>query len=840
MAVKGEKTFNSFVKGLVTEANELTFPEGASVDEDNFVLNRDGSRSRRLGIDYENLYELIPTGFTEAQLAETKQTFFKWDSPTGDSSLSIGVVRIRDKFWFVDLLANNPSGNLLNNGNSITLDGLINSDIQLASLNNKLVIVSEQLDSPHVFTYNPDTLLITVSAMRLEVRDLWGVHDGLAPDTRPGYKSVAGIRVWTAASQQWREGDQLYYGNNIYEVTGTLQGKYYTTNPGSWTMWGGYQGGGTTYYGYMGSTPPTHTSGAAYNGDFYLKFVSIINNATVTRQHKYNLRNQGWNTNIEVVGGGDAIEKTATVLGVYPSNADVWTLGKNSNPSSGNYEKFDPNILKKNSTSRYQVSRGSYIIDAFDRGSARSKVSGVADLKTDREEGKLTTITSYAQRLFYSGVKSNITNPQGRSPNYNNYIFFTKTVKEPTDMIKCYQEADPTDPGINDLVASDGGTIQIPEITRIVRIVGGQSSLLVFAENGIWEVYGDTGGFYANSFQISKISTNGVFDQNSIVQIGGNFIYWSNAGIYSLTTDANSGRFKAENISLKTIQKLYLDIPFLGKKYCKGFYDEKENRVRWLYNDTATYSETNYINKYNKELIYDLTLNAFYTHSISLTDTSPYVADYIEIPNYISSSLDTNVLVGTDEVQDSSLNDVVITTAIENNRTAQFGFLTMVGTSFTLSKYQNTKFVDWETFDSIGTNYESYLVTGYEMFGDALKRKQIPYLFFYFQKTEDGFTLDNNNLIFTKPSSCLVQAQWNWADSASNGKWGSTFQAYRLGRHYIPSGPNDTFDNGEAVIVTKNKVRGSGKTLSLYIRSEEGKDMKILGWGMPVTMSQSH
>ena len=99
MALKSEKTFNSFIKGLVTEANELTFPEGASVDEDNFVLNRDGSRSRRLGIDYENLYELIPTGLTEAQLAETKQTFYKWDSPTGDSSLSIGVVRIREKFF---------------------------------------------------------------------------------------------------------------------------------------------------------------------------------------------------------------------------------------------------------------------------------------------------------------------------------------------------------------------------------------------------------------------------------------------------------------------------------------------------------------------------------------------------------------------------------------------------------------------------------------------------------------------------------------------------------------------------------------------------------------------
>lgn len=840
MAKTTEKAFNSFIKGLVTEASELTFPEGASVDEDNFVLNRDGSRSRRLGVDYENLYELIPTGLTQAQIAASKQTFFKWDSPTGDSGLSIGVVRIREKFWFLDLLSNNPSGNLLNNGNSISLNGLTNADIQLAALDNRLVVVSEQLDSPHIFTYNPDNQVINVTHTRLEIRDLLGVHDGFDVDARPGYKTAEGYKTWVAGSQGWREDDQLLFNNRIYEVVGTNLGKYYTSSPSYWTMWG-YQSGNTTNYGYMGSTGPTHTAGSVYNGNFLLKYIRPLTSPRITNQHKYNLRNQGWNTNIQVVGGGDAIEKTGQVLGVYPSNADVYSLGKNSNPSSGDYEKYDPKILEKNSQSKYQVPRGAFVIDAFDRGASRSKVSGISGLRADREEGRLTTVTSYAQRLFYSGVKSDVTKPQGRTPNYNNYIFFSKVVKEPSDISKCYQEADPTDPGINDLVASDGGTIQIPEITRIVKIIGGQSSLLVFCENGVWEVFGDTGGFFANNFQISKISTNGVFDQNSIVQIGGNFIYWSNAGIYSLTTDSASGRFKAENISLKTIQKFYLDIPFLGKKYCKGFYDEKENRVRWLYNDSTDYSETNYINKYNKELIYDLTLNAFYTHSISVSDTAvnPYVADYIIIPNYVASSLDANVLVGTDEVIVTDGTEVVVTEEIENDRTSQFGFLTMVGTSFTVSKYQNNTFKDWVTFDNTGVDYLSYLVTGYEYYGDIMRRKQTPYIHLYFTRTEDGFSSSGGNLILNKQSSCKVQAQWNWADSANSGKWGSEFQAYKLLRNYIPSGAGDTFDYGDKVIVTKNKLRGSGRTLSLYIKSETGKDMKLLGWATPAMLADS-
>jgi len=98
----------------------------------------------------------------------------------------------------------------------------------------------------------------------------------------------------------------------------------------------------------------------------------------------------------------------------------------------------------------------------------------------------------------------------------------------------CYQEADPTDANINDLVTTDGGTIQIPEATQIVKIVSSQASLLVFADNGVWEVYGDTGGFIATSFQTSKISTNGVKNAKSIVNVNGTFLYWSKAGIYLL------------------------------------------------------------------------------------------------------------------------------------------------------------------------------------------------------------------------------------------------------------------------------------------------------------------
>jgi hypothetical protein len=845
MAKKAEKTFNSFVKGLVTEASELTFPEGALVDGENFVLKRDGSLERRLGIDYENLYTKVSTGLSEAQIEEGRSAFYRWNSPSGDSSLNIGVIRIYNRFWFVDLLTSNPSTNLLNNETYIEVPGLTISDVQFANLNNQLIIVSQDLSKPVVFTYNTDNKKITTSDLNLKIRDLFGVNDGYEAHVRPDYAGIATMKEWIASSADFSIGDEVFYGSNVYKVKGTTVGQN-TTRPtvGIYSNIGvPYPGGGSAATAIMGTTPPSHITGTIANGTFTLEYIRAITATDTSEEHRYNLRNQGWSKTIEVKGGGDAIDKTGSVLGVFPSNADVYSLGKNSNPSNADYEKYDPDILKKNSQSRYQVARGSFIIDAFNRGQSRLDVvddAKIIDLPTDKENGRLTTVAAYAQRLFYSGVKSDITDPDSRSPNYNNYIFFTRVVRSPEDFEKCYQEADPTDPGINDLVASDGGTIQIPEISRIVKIVAAQSSLLVFCQNGVWEVYGDTGGFYANNFQVSKISTNGVLDQNSIVQVGGNFLYWSNSGIYALTTDSASGRFAPENISLKTIQKFYLDIPFLGKKHARGFYDEKENRVRFLYNDSAEYSETNYVNKYNKELVYDLTLQAFSVFTIGeLTSANaPYVTDYIEIPNFISSEEATNVLVGTDTVE-TSTDVVIVNVDIEADRDSQYAYLTLQGTNWTISKYKDTTFTDWKTEDATGVDFTSYLITGYEYFGDLLKRKQVPYVQFYFERTEDGYSISGNELTLNNPSSALVQAQWNWSDSINSGKWGREFQAYKLLRHYIPENASDSFDYGDKIIITKNKLRGSGKTLSLYIRSEEGKDMKLQGWVMPVTLSDT-
>lgn len=779
--VVAEKQINSFIRGLITEANPLTYPENASLDEDNFILNRDGSRNVRYGMDYEPGYALTDSGKTASQISNAKVETYRWDYAGGDSNISLGVIRINGTLWFYDLLKDNPSAYLMNGGSSIAISGLQQASCDYAIINHSLVLVSADLENPVLLTYNPTTDIISQEIYSIFIRDFFGVDDGLVINERPSTLSVE--HNYNLKNQGW---------------TTTIQ----------------------TVCGATNYTSPTSSSST---------FVILA------AQQIYSLITNV--TSIESSLTNDAINCTKTNLGVYPSNADIWTYGKISDSASANYEKFDPATLAKNSTDTTKAPSGKFIIDIYKRGVSRQIFSGLTGLPTDREDGKVSTVTSYAGRVFYSGILSSVFNGDNKSPNYSGYVFFSQVVQGKTELGKCYQEADPTSENISDIIDTDGGTIHIPNANKIIKIHATKNSVVVFAENGVWEIYGGDSGFRATDYQLDKITSVGVISKDAIVDAGETIFYWAKGGIYRLAIDQVSGRMSAENISLATIQTLYNDFSEITKRYAKGHYDEKEQIIRWLYNDDVSYDGLSNINYYKKELVLDLSLGAFYKQSIGeLTNNSPYVAAYISTPNFITTTLTQSVEVNGVQVTVNVTDDVFVLEELATSRRAAISYLTLIPGatySFTISKYLNTNFNDWEIKDDTGVGVNAYLITGYELFGDILRKKQIPYILFYFERTEDGFTLVGDDYVLNNQSSCLVQAQWNWANSAASGKWGTQFQAYRLHRLYNPS--STEFDYGERVIVTKNKLRGSGRCLSLKIQNESGKDMKLLGWAMKMS-----
>jgi hypothetical protein len=106
-------------------------------------------------------------------------------------------------------------------------------------------------------------------------------------------------------------------------------------------------------------------------------------------------------------------------------------------------------------------------------------------------------------------------------------------------------------------------------------------------------------------------------------------------------------------------------------------------------------------------------------------------------------------------------------------------------------------------------------------------------------RTEDGFQDVSGDVIPNKESSCKLQARWEWANSPNGNKWGREFETYRYNRFYMPEDINDDYDTGDKLIVTKNKLRGHGKTLSLKFSTSPNKDCNLLGWSMIVGVSTS-
>ncbi|WP_435752349.1 hypothetical protein [Salmonella enterica] len=174
----------------------------------------------------------------------------------------------------------------------------------------------------------------------------------------------------------------------------------------------------------------------------------------------------------------------------------------------------------------------------------------------------------------------------------------------------------------------------------------------------------------------------------------------------------------------------------------------------------------------------------------------------------------------------AGLDYVVVSSTLMEGRNTRVSYLTVkdssVGYYVSFSNPIRLDFRDWGDIDA-----EAYMVTGYVTGGDTSREKQVPHLTVQCKRTEGNATETG----VERESSCLVQSQWEWTNDAFAGKWGPSFQAYRLGRPQI-SGVGQPVAKGIQVVTTKSKLRGRGKTVSLLFSTEPDKDCQILGWSM--------
>lgn len=160
---------NAFVKGIITEASPLTFPDNASIDELNLVPQKDGSRKRRLGMDYEEGYAQLSTG--ESPESAVAYSSFQWKGPGGYTEKEFAVIQTGQQLAFLDSTQTPVSTRVF------TLDTVGTSPsvkFSFASVDG-LLVVAVGTGNVIVYDYNGNSL--NRSTGRLKIRDLFGVAD---------------------------------------------------------------------------------------------------------------------------------------------------------------------------------------------------------------------------------------------------------------------------------------------------------------------------------------------------------------------------------------------------------------------------------------------------------------------------------------------------------------------------------------------------------------------------------------------------------------------------------------------------------------------------------------
>jgi hypothetical protein len=576
--------------------------------------------------------------------------------------------------------------------------------------------------------------------------------------------------------------------------------------------------------------------------------------------HEYNLRNGGWPDSARRTdafdsyrssGSSDPVQYMNDKLGFYPRISEPFNVGRAGGGGSvQEITAFNPWQFQNDYFGNSVIPLGKFIVDA--ESWTRDGV-GNSFLTSDPLSNQLrrtyswtqypTTIQFYAGRVWYTGAKG-YQESTSFAPSYgkqddidvSNTIYFSQQIEDNLSRVgKCYQENDPTAEDINQLLATDGGSLSIRGAGDILDMQVFGTALIVFSTEGVWAITGvDSNSFKADSFSVSKISNIGPSSKNTISASDNNIYYIANDAIYLLATDEISGNPAPQDITSGKIKDFYNEIPYRSKEKAKAFFDTANRNLYVFYSNLDSPSSDTENISYNKCLVFNQDLGAFYKYDIPL-DTHFIVDGFfynkdqvVTLTDAIVSDLNIVVSDGAPVVLEESystaaLNNVQLLTIVDDG-TAKFTF---------------SSFTDLENREDWGNAYTGYVEFGFDTAGDIMRDSiKAPVLISHMQRTEDGFQVNpadplGQELILTNSSGCLLSYGWDWATNYKN-----PIQIYRFHRNYVPSGTDDPFNYGVDVITTRNRIRGKGHSLGIRLDSEAGKDCRILGIGILYTAAQ--
>ncbi len=792
---------SNFVKGLITELSPLNFTPDASKDEENFQLNVDGSRQRRLGVDFEDNHSFIPSSTPTSGINTAAVSTFKWVGVGRSSSKEFLVVQVGLELSFFDMSKENLSTKGFISTITLPTSALPSVVNSYSSIDGFLVVTNGSKD---VYIVEWDGTAVSVSTSRLKVRDLWGMDDGYINENKTKRVPLSGTNdkhTYNLDNQGWG------IKRRVILVTDDL-------TPTTDVIIDPIDQFATTY-----SQLPSNAERVSTGLDFQPVKKQTPNEVFLVDRFK-----ESFGLNEQAAKGYfiiDALDRGTSRREEYLSNIT---------------EQFLPTSLV--SLTPTELAEGGGIVSAVYNQSitATSTVGGTyirgtsPSFLADTTPNGATITCDFAGRIFYAGFSGEVVEPESTTPDLSSYLLFSQLVTGKDKLINCYSEGDPTSREGNDIVETDGGFIRISGMSYPVAMAVLNNSLIVVAQNGVWSVTGGSEyGFTATNYKVEKLSGFGSFSSRSVVVVGDKIVFWGEEGIF-VVAFSEMQTLVVKSISEKTIEKFYLAIPPNERESVKSYYDTQSKEIRWLYGFNKEVDGSSSV----KELVFNTAIGAFSkTRFYNNIDNNYEILDYAGRSSFRTQTNEFGIVVGFDTVVVGT-NTVSITEVLFNPTISPLKYLMLkrLGGSISLSfvELNNEDFKDWGEVDA-----KAYILTGSTTAGDSSVDKQTPYLTIHMLKTEDGVEEVDGDLVPRNQSGCLFRSQWDWANTINSGKWSSLFQAYKYKKPLFIVDANDVYDNGFEVVSSKNKLRGKGKALSIYFETEPGKDCIILGWSLSLT-----
>jgi hypothetical protein len=793
------KPYVNYIGGLWTESSPLNFPENTSQIEQNFKINPDGTRERRLG-----LQEIVNNEMVKDMTTRWVFHSYRWlDANNANNSVYMvtqvgryihfyeeSTVCHSDYTWkfSIDLQQY-----------AVNEASIWDYPVSFASGMGKLFIAHKAIQPIYV-TYNQGGICKDkdegwiVTVVQLYERDFDGVDDGLAIDEHP--TTLSQEHLYNLLNQGWT----MEYIKKYFDQAKQLCITKYTndndpaTDPA--TCVGEYPSNNEIWY--LGFYTDPADGIEKWSVEELRK--SSIGAARAPRGHF--IRNVFDTcdyfeklTDIRIIaanpvykdGSDDYLNRIRIVFSVPHNfvNGDTFTIVGSS-------------YTHTNSTGSYSLSYdGTYTIgtNAFAAGddlfveitvNIPNLEDGISVLVVNSPGAFVYTSTSesalpkipccvdryrpevvsfYAGRVWYGGIDSR---------RIGNKIYFSQVLTDDTKIGKMYQEYDPTSEEFNELLKTDGGVIDMPELGWLKAMEELKDSLILFVDNGIWSISGgEIQYFTATSYSISKLTDVGCIAKKSVKPVEDTFVFASDRGIYLVSPDT-----RITNISEEAIHNRYRKIPSILKQQidiCYNTFDKTLHIFHGL-NPALNVNKKPVFNwKYCSELVLNHRVKAWYEYK------------------YPSS-----IIVGAAQTGES---------ALVPNHIMYFANISSKATPCYMS---NCKFIDF-----VGTTEEqdapAYFLSSPDSLGELMVDKEVKEICFF---------LDNE-----AETEGLFQGMWDFACHECSGGITAAQEIFKPKKVCEKVYPFRS-------IRTDLKVKGKGRAFELAIASVPTKPLKIHGWAI--------